>query len=109
MAQQFNIQKLMKQAQEAQAKMEAAQAELASATVDASAGGGMVKVTMRGDNQLVSIAIDPSAIDPDDISLLEDMILAAVNEAARSVTELASSKMDSVTGGIDMPNIPGLM
>ena len=106
---QFNMQKLMKQAQEAQAKMEAAQAELASSTVDASAGGGMVKVTMRGDNQLVSITIDPEAVDPDDVSLLEDMILAAVNEAGRQVAELASSKMNSVTGGIDMPNIPGLM
>ncbi|MCL2655586.1 MAG: YbaB/EbfC family nucleoid-associated protein [Coriobacteriia bacterium] len=106
---QFNIQKLMKQAQEAQAKMAAAQEELAASTVDASAGGGMVKVTIRGDNQLVSVTIDPTAIDPDDISLLEDMILAAVNEAGRSVAELASSKMNSVTGGIDMPNIPGLM
>jgi len=106
---QFNIQKLMKQAQEAQAKMAAAQEELATATVDASAGGGMVKVTMRGDGQLVSIAIDPEAIDPEDVTLLEDMVLAAVNEAGRRVAELASSKMDSVTGGIDMPNIPGLM
>jgi len=106
---QFNLQKLMKQAQEAQAKMAAAQDELASTTVDASAGGGMVKVTMRGDNYLESISIDPAAVDPDDITLLEDMILAAVNEAGRSVAELASSKMDSVTGGIDMPDIPGLM
>ncbi|MCL2332262.1 MAG: YbaB/EbfC family nucleoid-associated protein [Actinomycetia bacterium] len=106
---QFNIQKLMKQAQEAQAKMEAAQQELAATTVDASAGGGMVKVTMRGDNQLQSITIDPQAAGTDDITMLEDMILAAVNEAARSVAELASSKMDSVTGGIDIPNIPGLM
>jgi len=106
---QFNLQKLMKQAQEAQAKMTAAQEELAATTVDASAGGGMVKVTMRGDNHLESITIDPAAVDPDDIMLLEDMILAAVNEASRSVAELASSKMDNVTGGIDMPNIPGLM
>lgn len=104
---QFNLQKLMKQAQEAQAKMTAAQEELAAATVSASAGGGMVKVTMRGDNQLESITIDPAAVDPDDITLLEDMILAAINEAGRSVAELASTKMDSVTGGIDIPNIPG--
>jgi len=106
---QFNINKLMKQAQEAQARMEAAQQELAATTVDASAGGGMVKVTMRGDNQLVSITIDPASVDPEDISILEDMVLAAVNEAARSVAELAASKMNSVTGGMDLPDIPGLM
>ncbi len=106
---QFNIQKLMKQAQEAQAKMTAAQEELAASTVEASAGGGMVKVTMRGDNYLQSITIDPQAVDPDDITMLEDMILAAVNEAGRSVSELAASKMNSVTGGMDLPNIPGLM
>jgi len=106
---QFNIQKLMKQAQEAQAKMAAAQEELAAATVDASAGGGMVKVTMRGDNQLQGITIDPQAVDPDDIAMLEDMILAAVNEAGRKVAELATSKMDSATGGLDLPDIPGLM
>ena len=105
---QLNIQKLMKQAQEAQAKMAAAQEELAAATVDASAGGGMVKAVMRGDGQLASITIDPQAVDPDDITLLEDMVLAAVNEAARRVSEMASSKMESVTGGIDMPNLPGL-
>jgi DNA-binding YbaB/EbfC family protein len=105
---QFNIQKLMKQAQQAQAKMAVAQEELAKATVDASAGGGMVKVTMRGDSQLTALSIDPQAVDPEDISLLEDMVLAAVNEASRRVADLANSKMAGVTGGLDMPNIPGL-
>ncbi len=106
---QFNIQKLMKQAQEAQKKMASAQEELANETVDASAGGGMVKVTMRGDGQLVAVKIDPEAVNSAEIDMLEDLIVAAVNEAGRSVNDLASRKMDGVTGGLDLPGMPGLM
>jgi DNA-binding YbaB/EbfC family protein len=102
----MNIQKMMKQAQEAQAQMVKMQDELASEIVQASAGGGMVKVEMTGAQELASIKIDPAALDPDDVELLEDMILAAINEAARSATELANSKMQAITGGM---NIPGLM
>ncbi|MDR1775236.1 MAG: YbaB/EbfC family nucleoid-associated protein [Actinomycetes bacterium] len=100
---QMNIQKLMKQAQQAQAQMMAAQAEIANQTVEASAGGGMVKVTMSGDQQLKSVKIDPAAVDPADVELLEDMVLAAVNEAARSAAELANSRMESITGGLNLP------
>jgi DNA-binding YbaB/EbfC family protein len=99
----MNIQKLMKQAQQAQAQMMAAQAEIANQTVEASAGGGMVKVTMSGDQQLKSVKIDPAAVDPADVELLEDMVLAAVNEAARSAAELANSRMESITGGLNLP------
>lgn len=102
----MNIQKIMKQAQQAQAKMAAVQDELALEIVEASVGGGMVKVTMTGDQQVRSVKIDPAAVDPEEVELLEDMIVAAVNEASRSASELAAKKMEAVTGGL---NIPGLM
>ena len=99
---------LLKQAQQMQAEMVKAQESLASETVEASAGGGMVKVTMTGDIKLQSIQIDPEAIDPDDADMLSDMVLAAVNEAIRSAQELASSKMGGITGGMgDMPGLGG--
>lgn len=101
----MNIQKLMKQAQEAQAKMNKMQEELAQETVTASAGGGMVKVEMSGAQELRSIKLDPAALDPDDIDMLEDMIVAAVNEASRSASELANSRMQEITGGISLPGM----
>jgi len=100
-----NIQKLMKQAQQAQAQMHAVQEELANQTVEASAGGGMVKVVMSCDRNLKSITIDPDAVDPEEVELLEDMIFAAVTEASRTAEATAQAKMDEVTGGL---NIPGL-
>ena len=92
----MNIQKLMRQAQQMQEKM---QRELAELVVEASAGGGMVKVKMSGDLRLLEIAIDPEAIDPEDAELLQDMVLAAVNEAIRSAQELATSKLGGIAGG----------
>ena len=74
--------------------------------VEASAGGGMVTVKVTGDLQIISIKIDPGAVDPDDVEMLEDMVLAATNEALRSAQELAANKMSGLTGGL---NIPGLM
>lgn len=102
----MNFGKMMKQAQQMQAKMAEIQEQLKDETVEASAGGGMVRVTMTGDQQLRSIKIEPSAVDPEDVELLEDMVAAALNEAIRASQELASTKMASVTGGM---NIPGLM
>ena len=102
----MNFGKMMKQAQQAQAKMAEVQEELKDETVDASAGGGMVKVVMTGDMQVRSVEIDPAAVDPDDVELLSDMVAAAVNEAVRAAQELAAAKMAGVTGGM---NIPGLM
>lgn len=104
--QNMNYNKMMKQVQEMQKQMAKAQEELAKEEVEASAGGGMVKVKVSGDLNLISIKIDPGAVDPDDVEMLEDMILAAANEAMRSAQELASTKMGGVTGGL---NIPGLM
>ena len=99
----MNIQKLMKQAQQAQAQMAAVQEELANETVEASAGGGMVKVVMTCDRNLREIKIDPDAVDPEEVELLEDMILAAINEASRTAEETAAAKMDEVTGGLNIP------
>jgi len=93
----------MKQAQQAQAQMAAVQEELANETVEASAGGGMVKVVMTCDRQLREIKIDPDAADPEDVELLEDMILAAITEASRNAEATAAAKMDEVTGGLNIP------
>ncbi len=96
----FDVNALMKQAQQMQEQMLQAQEKLKDETVDASAGGGMVKVTMGGDLTLRSITIDPEAIDPEDAELLQEMVQAAVNEGLRAAQELAGSKMGDVTGGL---------
>jgi len=90
---------LMKQAQQMQTEMLKAQEQLAGEEVEASAGGGMVKVKITGDLQVREISIDPEAIDPEDADMLSDMVLAAVNEAIRAAQELAQSKMGGITGG----------
>ncbi len=102
----MNMNKMMKQVQDMQKQMVKAQEELATLEVEASAGGGMVTVKVSGDLKINSIKIDPGAVDPEDVEMLEDLVLAAVNEALRSAQELANSKMSGVTGGL---NIPGLM
>ena len=100
---------LMKQVQQMQGEMMKAQEALKDETVEASAGGGMVKVKMSGDLRLLSLEISPDAIDPEDAEMLQDMVLAAVNEAIRSAQELASAKMGGITGGLGGPGgIPGL-
>jgi len=101
-----NIGNMMKQAQKMQAEMARVQEELAEERVEVSVGGGVVKAVMTGDLKLERVVIDPAAVDPDDVAMLEDMVAAAVNEALRQAQELASSKMAQVTGGM---NIPGLM
>lgn len=95
-----NIRQLMKQAQEMQEKM---QRELAEMVVEASVGGGMVTVKMSGHKQLVSVDIDPEAIDPEDPSMLEDLLLAAVNEAVRKVDEESQGRLGDITSAM-----PGL-
>ena len=95
-----NMQQLLKQAQKMQQDMLAAQESLKDEVVDASAGGGMVSVKVTGDLEIKSITIDPQAVDPDDVELLQDMVLAAVNEGMRAAQELAASKMGSITGGL---------
>jgi DNA-binding YbaB/EbfC family protein len=94
----FDLNSLMKQAQQMQADMAEAQEKLKDETVDASAGGGMVKVKMSGDLRLLELTIDPDAIDPEDAEMLSDMVLAAVNEGIRAAQELAASKMGGIAG-----------
>jgi nucleoid-associated protein EbfC len=96
----FDMNALMKQAQQMQAEMMKAQESLKDEVVEASAGGGMVKVKMSGDLELREIVIDPEAIDPEEAELLADMVQAAVNEALRSAQELAGQKMGGITGGL---------
>ena len=105
MAQGPNMNQLLKQAQQMQAEMAKAQEQLKEEIVEASAGGGTVKVTMTGDMQLREIKIAPEAIDPEEPELLEDMVTAAVNEALRSAQELASSRLGGIAG---MPGLPGM-
>src|SRR5947209_7110563 len=102
-----NMQQLLKQAQQMQEEMMTAQEALKDEVVDASAGGGMVSVQVTGDLRLKSITIDPQAVDPDDVELLQDMVLAAVNEGLRSAQELASSKLGGITGGLGGLGLPG--
>lgn len=109
MPQQPNMQQLLKQAQKLQQDMLAAQESLKDEVVEASAGGGMVKVEVTGDLNIKSIRIDPQAVDPEDVELLQDMVLAAVNEALRSAQELAAAKLGGLAGGgLGGLGLPGL-
>jgi DNA-binding YbaB/EbfC family protein len=100
--------KMMKQVQEMQPKMALAQEELASQTVEASAGGGMVTVVATGALEVREVRIKPEAVDPDDVEMLQDLVTAATNEALRAAQDLASQKLGGATNGLDLPNIPGL-
>jgi DNA-binding YbaB/EbfC family protein len=103
-----NMQQLMKQAQKMQQQLEAAQAELAAAEVTGSAGGGLVTATLTGNGELTAISISPAAVDPDDIETLQDLIVAAVRDAHRAVSELANEKMGPMAGGLGGFGLPGL-
>jgi len=103
-----NMQQLMKQAQKMQAQLADAQAELADAEVSGSAGGGLVTVVMSGARELKSITIDPKVVDPDDVETLQDLVVAAVRDAARTAEELAEQTMGPVTGGMGGLGLPGL-
>ena len=105
-----NMNKMMAQVQQMQQQMQQAQEELANETVTASAGGGVVKATVTGSQELTAIEIDPEAVDPDDVEMLQDMVLAAVNEARSSSQEMASNKLGGITGGLgDLGlNLPGM-
>ncbi len=100
-----NIQKLMKQAQQMQAKMAKLQAELEERTLEASAGGGMVTVTVNGKKELLDIVIQKEAVDPDDVEMLQDLVMAAVNQALTEMDEFVNSEMAKVTGGMKLPGM----
>jgi DNA-binding YbaB/EbfC family protein len=105
-----NVNKMMQQVQQMQQEMQQAQEELARETVTASAGGGAVKATMTGNLELVELQIDPEVLDPEDVEMLQDMVLAAVNEALTSSQEMASKRLGGITGGLgDLGlNLPGM-
>ena len=99
---------MMKQVQKMQADMLAAQQALATMEVEGSAGGGMVTVTANGQGEIVAVKLAKEAVDPDDVEMLEDLILAAVKEATRSAQALAQQKMSGLTGGLGGLGLPGL-
>lgn len=104
----MDMQKMLKQAKKMQQQLAEVQDGLKDVVVEATAGGGMVKATMSGDGVLKSIAIDPQALDPDDVELLQDMIVAAVNEASSNASEVANQRMGAVAGGLNIPGMQGL-
>jgi hypothetical protein len=101
-------QKMLRQVQDMQKAMAKAQEELAQETVEASAGGGTVTVVVTGALEVREVRIDPAAVDPDDVEMLQDLVTAATNEALRAAQALAQQKLGGATSGIDLPNIPGL-
>lgn len=103
-----NMGNLMKQAQKFQAKMAKLQEELGQRTIEASAGGGMVTVVVNGQQEVLSITIDPEVIDPDDVEMLQDLIMAAVNDGLTRAKNMVSEEMSKLTGGLNIPNIPGI-
>jgi DNA-binding YbaB/EbfC family protein len=106
--QQPNMQQLLKQAQQMQQQLQQAQEELAQTEITGTAGGGLVTATVLGSGELTAVAIDPKAVDPDDVETLQDLIVAAVRDATRQVSEVASEKMGPLAGGLGGMGIPGL-
>lgn len=100
-----NMNKMMKQVQKMQQDMMKMQEELGSRTVESTAGGGAVRVVANGKNEIISVEIKPEAVDPEDVEMLQDLIVAAVNEALKKAQDMVSQEMSKITGGL---NIPGL-
>lgn len=100
-----NMNNLMKQAQKMQKKMQEMQEDLDNQVFEASAGGGAVKVTVTGKKEVSKVSINPEVVDEDDVEMLEDLILAAVNEAMRTADEKVNQQMSKVTGGLNMPGL----
>lgn len=101
-----NMNGMMKKMQKLQKQMTAMQEELKQKTVDVTAGGGAVKVTMNGEKEVKGIVIDPAAVDPEDVEMLQDLLAAAFNEASKKVDEMMASEMGKLTGGLGLP--PGM-
>jgi DNA-binding YbaB/EbfC family protein len=101
------IGELVKQAQKLQSQMAKVQEELATKTVEGSAGGGMVTVIVNGKQEVMSIKIDPEVVDPNDIEMLQDLVVAAANDALKKAQEMVTSEMSKLTGGLNL-NLPGL-
>jgi len=104
-----NMAKMMRQIQKMQADMVRVQEELKEKTVEGTAGGGAIKVTANGHQEIVAIEISREAVDPDDVEMLQDLIVAAVNEALRKCQEMMAQEMGKVTGGISLPGLPPMI
>ncbi len=104
----MNISSIAKMAQQMQTQMAQAQQELAETTLEATAGGGAVRVVITGAQEVRSVEIDPSAIDPDDVEMLQDLVVTAINEAIGRSKELERERMGSIAGGMGIPGMPGL-
>jgi DNA-binding YbaB/EbfC family protein len=104
-----NMGQLMKQAQKFQNKMAKLQEELGEKTVEASAGGGMVSVVANGKQELISIKIDREVVDPEDVEMLEDLVMAAANDALTQAKDMMNQGMGELTKGMNIPGMPGLM
>lgn len=104
-----NMGQLMKQAQKFQSKMAKLQEELGEKTVEASAGGGMVSVVANGKQELISIKIDREVVDPEDVEMLEDLVMAAANDALTRARDMMNEGMGELTKGMNIPGMPGLM
>lgn len=105
MTKQPNLNNLMQQLQRAQVEMSVVQEKLKDEIVESSAGGGMVNVKMSGGSELLEVKIDPSALDPDDLEMLQDMIVAAINEATRSAAALAEKRIGGIAGNLGLPGM----
>ena len=103
-----DMQRIMKQAQQMQEQLQKAQEEIQNASVEGSAGGGLVKVTMTGSGELQTIDIDPKAVDPDDVETLQDLVIAAVRDGSRAAGELAQKAMGPLAGGMGGLGLPGI-
>ncbi len=102
----MDMKQMMRQAQKMQKELSKAQEEIATMSFEATAGGGLVKAVASGDMNITALTIDPDAVDPEDVEMLQDMVIAAVNEALRGVSEMSNQRMNAVTGGM---NLPGFM
>ena len=101
-----NMGKMLKQMQKLQGDMTRVEEELASARIEATAGGGVVRAVANGRGELVSLTIDPAAVDPADVTMLQDLVLAAVNEVQRNARSMAETRMKAITGDIQLPGLP---
>ena len=104
-----NMGQIMKQAQQFQAKMAKLQEEVGNRTVEASAGGGMISVVANGRQEIISVHIDPEVINPDDAEMLQDLIMAAVNDALSRARDMMNEEMGKLTQGLNIPGMPGLL
>ena len=101
----MNMQQIMRQAQKMQKKMEEAQAEAAAQVVEASAGGGMVSVKVNGKQELLEVVIEKDVVNPDDVEMLQDLIVAAVNEGMKKAQQVMQDKVQGITGGLNTPGM----